>query len=149
MTHDGISCYGSTLNCLILNTGKVLICILVVFVWKPPLPSLSEMPVNGRGSVTLPASLMVSCSLLAWHRWKRLRPTGVTLFGWRFSVILWPVGVGRDTQASAGVDLCHVCMLLGEETAHIVLYNMDTKLHCYLCHTFVFPLRNTNTFMPP
>lgn len=64
-------------------------------------------------------------------------------------MILWPVGVGRDTQTSAGVDLCHVCMLLGEETAHIVLYKSCTIICVFIICLKSFPLRNTNTFMLP
>lgn len=53
---------------------------------------LSEMPINSRGSAAIPASLMVSCFLLAWHRWRRPCPTGATLFGWCFAVILKACG---------------------------------------------------------
>lgn len=35
-------------------------------------------------------------------------PTGATLFGWCFAVILKPVGTGKDTHASPGVELYHL-----------------------------------------
>lgn len=60
----------------------------VLWTRAPPIPScrlLSKMPVivgvGVGGSAAISASLMVSCSLLARHRWKRLCPTGAILFG--------------------------------------------------------------------
>jgi len=61
--------HGATLN-IISHTEQHpdLHANSVLRTHTPPLPSwrvLSEMPVNGSGSAAIPASLMVSCSLLA------------------------------------------------------------------------------------
>lgn len=89
----------------LLCTPYLIDCMCVYVPPTLPSPCSSKCQWIIVGSAAIPESLVALYLLLAWHR-----RTGATsrcchfVFGWCFAVILQPLGAGRESRTSAGME---------------------------------------------